>query len=237
MKSYTGALALLAAATCSTTTAFIPPTGTSTSSSMMTHTRVYSEATPAPPAPETPAPEAAPPAPKKVIEMSQSLPFLTRPENLDGYVGDVGFDPFGFAKYIDVKFLREAELKHGRVAMLAFVGFLFTEFIRLPGEIHNEINSVKAFTHVGAQPLWQIFLFCGFLEWTTNKGKMTMLDMFEDSDRVPGDLGFDPMGFSKNPANRQKYQLAELKNGRLAMIAIGGLIHHNFVTGHGTFNY
>jgi len=200
-------------------------------------TRVYSEATPAPPAPETPTPEAPvePPAPK--IEMSQSLPFLTRPENLDGYVGDVGFDPFGFASYLDVKFLREAELKHGRVAMLAFVGFLFTEFIRLPGEIHNEINSVKAFAHVGPQPLWQIFLFCGFLEWTTNKGKMTMLDMFEDSDRVPGDLNFDPMGFSKNPANRQKYQLAELKNGRLAMIAIGGLIHHNFVTGHGTFNY
>jgi len=233
MKSYTGALALLAA-TCSTTSAFIPPTTSSMSTSM---TRVYSEATPAPPAPETPTPEAPvePPAPK--IEMSQSLPFLTRPENLDGYVGDVGFDPFGFASYLDVKFLREAELKHGRVAMLAFAGFLFTEFIRLPGEIHNEINSVKAFAHVGPQPLWQIFLFCGFLEWTTNKGKMTMLDMFEDSDRVPGDLNFDPMGFSKNPANRQKYQLAELKNGRLAMIAIGGLIHHNFVTGHGTINY
>merc|ERR1719230_2514931 len=126
MKSYTGALALLAA----------------TSSSMSTSmTRVYSEATPAPPAPETPEAPVEPPAPK--IEMSQSLPFLTRPENLDGYVGDVGFDPFGFASYLDIKFLREAELKHGRVAMLAFVGFLFTEFIRLPGEIHNEINSVK----------------------------------------------------------------------------------------------
>jgi hypothetical protein len=234
MKSYTSALALLAA-TCSTTTAFIPSTTSIPSTSL---TRVYSEAAPTPtPAAPTPTPEepVAPPAPK--IEYSASIPFLTKPKNLDGYVGDVGFDPFCIAENLDIKFMREAELKHGRIAMLAFVGFLFTEFIRLPGEMHNEINSVKAFTHVGPQPLLQIFLFCGVMEWITNKGKMTMQDMFEDADRVPGDLAFDPMGLSKNPANRQKYQLAELKNGRLAMIAIGGLIHHNFVTGHGTFNY
>ena len=69
MKSYTGALALLAA-TCSTTSAFIPPTTSSMSTSM---TRVYSEATPAPPAPETPeAPVAAP-----KIEFSVHIYYLT----------------------------------------------------------------------------------------------------------------------------------------------------------------
>ena len=68
------------------------------------------------------------------------MPFLPRPINLDGsYVGDVGFDPFylssipkNFAGFIQppsweevegistLYWMREAELKHGRVAMLAW---------------------------------------------------------------------------------------------------------------------
>jgi hypothetical protein len=31
----------------------------------------------------------------------------------------------------------------------------------------------------------------------------------------------DPLGFGKDPAKRERYALSELKNGRLAMIAIG----------------
>ena len=40
--------------------------------------------------------------------------------------GNAEFDPIGFSEYYDVKFLREAELKHGRVSMLAVVGWLTT---------------------------------------------------------------------------------------------------------------
>jgi hypothetical protein len=40
--------------------------------------------------------------------------------------GNAEFDPIGFSDYYDVKFLREAELKHGRVSMLAVVGWLTT---------------------------------------------------------------------------------------------------------------
>ncbi len=49
-------------------------------------------------------------------------------------VGDVGFDPLGFTTKYDIKWLREAELKHGRVSMLAAFGCLFQEFIHLPFE-------------------------------------------------------------------------------------------------------
>ncbi|EJK51776.1 hypothetical protein THAOC_29025, partial [Thalassiosira oceanica] len=59
-----------------------------------------------------------------------------------------------------------------------------------------------------------------------------METMFEDPDRVPGDLGFAVnrlAGKSEEEVNKLKLQ--ELKNGRLAMLAIGGMIHHNFVTG------
>lgn len=50
--------------------------------------------------------------------MSQSLPFMARPTFLDGSMaGDVGFDPFGFAKSeSDLMNYREAEVKHARLA-------------------------------------------------------------------------------------------------------------------------
>jgi hypothetical protein len=41
------------------------------------------------------------------------VPFLLKPKNLDGYVGDVGFDPLSLAEWFDIRWLREAELKNG----------------------------------------------------------------------------------------------------------------------------
>merc|ERR1719272_1113862 len=54
---------------------------------------------------------------------STALPFLESPPNCEGYVGNAGFDPFRFSDFAPVDFLREAELKHGRIAMLAWVGY------------------------------------------------------------------------------------------------------------------
>jgi hypothetical protein len=57
---------------------------------------------------------------KSLPKMSESLPFMLRPQALDGSMaGDVGFDPFGFAKTKeDLMYYREAEIKHARLAML-----------------------------------------------------------------------------------------------------------------------
>lgn len=64
---------------------------------------------------------------------SESVPFLKQPAMLDGTLaGDVGFDPLGFSDIFDVKVLREAELKHGRIAMLAVLGWLVQEKTVLP---------------------------------------------------------------------------------------------------------
>merc|ERR1719410_2953318 len=89
----------------------------------------------------------------------------------------------------------------------------------------------------GVGAMMQLIFGIGIWEFLTNNGKVTMLDMFDDPERVPGDLGFDPMGLAKNltPEQMEKRQLQELKNGRLAMLAIGGMIHHNFVTGEPLF--
>ena len=38
--------------------------------------------------------------------------------------GYAGFDPLGFSDYYDIKWLQEAEIKHGRICMLAAVGMV-----------------------------------------------------------------------------------------------------------------
>eukprot|EP00612_Vaucheria_litorea_P005946 CAMPEP_0171461536 /NCGR_PEP_ID=MMETSP0945-20130129/5943_1 /TAXON_ID=109269 /ORGANISM="Vaucheria litorea, Strain CCMP2940" /LENGTH=172 /DNA_ID=CAMNT_0011987899 /DNA_START=332 /DNA_END=850 /DNA_ORIENTATION=+ len=165
-------------------------------------------------------------------EMSKSVPFLTKPSKLDGWVGNAEFDPFMISEYFPVEYLRESELKHGRVAMLAVVGFIVSEIIHLPGAAYQASNPVDAVSMVGAQPMLQIFAFCGFLESVFHKGKMTIEDMHANG-QVPGEFGFDPLGVSKDPAKEAKYKLSEIKNGRLAMLAISGLIHQSLITGHG----
>merc|ERR1719171_2842597 len=75
---------------------------------------------------------AAPAVSPKVsmVEYSASIPFLKKPPALDGSMaGDVGFDPLGFTTTItelggDLNYVREAELMHGRQAMLACVGMV-----------------------------------------------------------------------------------------------------------------
>jgi len=164
------------------------------------------------------------------------MPFLLAPKNTAGWVGDAGFDPLGFSDYFDMKWLRESEIKHGRASMLATLGFVLQQFVTLPGMTHVD-DSTLAPAAAGISPMLQIVVGLGILEWWSNKGKVTMEDMFEDSSRVPGDLGFDPLGFSKNKSKEEmeKLQLQEIKNGRLAMLAIGGMIHHNWVTGEPLF--
>jgi hypothetical protein len=144
--------------------------------------------------------------------MSKSMPFLLKPKNLDGYVGNVGFDPLGFSDYFDMKWLRESELKHCRAAMLATVGFMVQQFITLPGMTHVD-DSNLAPAAAGISPMLQIVFGMGAVEFWTNNGKVTMMDMFEDPNRVPGNLGFDPMGMSKGKSAEQmeEMQMKELK--------------------------
>ena len=42
-------------------------------------------------------------------------------------VGNVDFDPLGLSSPNNIKWMREAELKHGRICMLATIGMVFQE--------------------------------------------------------------------------------------------------------------
>ena len=48
---------------------------------------------------------------------------------------------------------------------------------------------------------------------------------------VPGDIGFDPLGlYDKRNNDKESMQTAEIKNGRLAMIAITSYVIQELVT-------
>jgi len=170
---------------------------------------------------------AAPPAPPAAVEYSESLPFLVKRPQLKGYVGDVGFDPIGFSEILPMDWLREAELKHCRVSMLAFVGFIFTDFYHFPGFDYTTLEAHDACVASGAMS--QLLLWLGLLEVISTIGIDQML---RGSGRAPGDYGFDPIGFSTDPAKLADLQMKELANGRLAMFAFGGVVTQAVLTGH-----
>lgn len=185
-------------------------------------------------------------------ERSASLPWLPRAKALDGsYVGDVGFDPFylssipkNFAGFIQppsweetegidtIYWMREAELKHGRVAMLAWFGWLATDgafgiMLRFPGDIYsveNIPNSYSAHDILVEQGSMSFLLLAvGFIEFCTGAALVQVSK--GELDREAGDFNLDPLQFlkgkSKEASDRTKTQ--ELLNGRLAMLAFGAV--------------
>merc|ERR1711862_1024182 len=148
-------------------------------------------------------------------------------------ISSVNFDPAGFADNEEwLPWYREAELKHGRAAMLATVGFVVPEFVRIPGEQFSFEAIPKVIDAHDALPqsMIQILLWISFLEACSIPAYTNM----NNYDRRPGDFGFDPLGlYPTDPEKQREMQLKELKNGRLAMISLGGMISGAIITGKG----
>lgn len=145
------------------------------------------------------------------------------------------FDPAKLSDGISQEkfdYYRLAELKHGRAAMLATVGLVVPEFMRVPGEQFSFESIPKVIDAHDALPdsMIQIFGWISFIEACS----IPALANMNEYDRRPGDFSFDPLGLYPTTEEKQKeMQLAELKNGRLAMIAIGGMITGTAITGNG----
>jgi hypothetical protein len=186
------------------------------------------------------AEEVAVPTSSGLSEMSTALPFMARPAALDGTLaGDVGFDPFGFAKSkADLMNYREAEVKHARLAMLAAAGWpiseLFDKKIALTLGLQPVVDSadrVPSLLNGGLGKISPIY-------WIAVIAGAAVIDLYgiNKSEKagpnyIPGDLGFDPLGvYPKEAEGQMRMQLAEIKNGRLAMIAIFAFAVQEFVT-------
>jgi len=145
--------------------------------------------------------------------------------------GDVGFDPLGLSNIddvgIDLYWLREAEIKHCRVAMMAVVGILNVElFGPAPGcEAATAKCQMDAFWQIWnshpqyiAAGLIMIMMIEAVSGIATTTGR-------ESGEREPGYFGLDPLGFMKgDPAKAEKLKAQEIANGRLAMWAAMGLL-------------
>jgi len=156
-------------------------------------------------------------------------------------VGPFGFfDPFGFCEDDDmtegrVRYFREVEVKHGRVAMLAAVGFVVGEGFHPLWGGDIDVPSYVAFQMTPLQTFWPTVVgSIGVLEFfsiTTIEGVEVKPTFGDGSPRTPGDFFFDPLGLKPtDPAQLLEMQNKELNNGRLAMIAIAGMVAQELVT-------
>merc|ERR1711957_1019239 len=130
------------------------------------------------------------------------------------------FDPLGFSKGDESNFrnLRAAEIKHGRVAMMAAVGAVAQHYLKLPGFENVPAGLSAVATEPGAYGFTALLVVAGALElgvWTESPSKQ------------PGNFG-DPLGLNQYTEDvREK----EINNGRMAMFAAFGIVSAELFTG------
>jgi len=164
--------------------------------------------------------------PPTTHDKSKAIPFIDKPLHLDGsYIGDAGFDPFNLGKS-DLKKQRIAEIKHGRLAMLASVGWplaeLYDQKIANFWGLEDKLTSgglVPSILNGGLDKInpfyWLFVLTIGaFFE-------LNSMDLSDD-ELSNGNTNFDILNFSEKISKEQieGYHLAEIKHGRLAMLAV-----------------
>eukprot|EP00411_Alexandrium_monilatum_P026235 CAMPEP_0175333562 /NCGR_PEP_ID=MMETSP0095-20121207/2345_1 /TAXON_ID=311494 /ORGANISM="Alexandrium monilatum, Strain CCMP3105" /LENGTH=309 /DNA_ID=CAMNT_0016630861 /DNA_START=67 /DNA_END=996 /DNA_ORIENTATION=- len=147
------------------------------------------------------------------------------------------WDPLGLCDDGDeavFKRRRAVEIKHGRISMLATIGYIAPEYFRFPGYLSPSLglkfsdvpNGFGAFSKVPLLGWAQIVIFAGMME-----------GRFIENETEPGNYGFGNLGACgllgpvADPAERARKLNAEIANGRLAMFAIIALFFQNGVTG------
>jgi len=183
-----------------------------------------------------------------------SMAFIDSLEGLSEEVGNEIWDPLGIGASVGdeaMMWFRASELKHGRVAMAANVGYLLgAAGITFPGEIAkgvtfasvNEDGVFNAWSHVPEAGQLQILITILALETATESKKPHYM-----RGGVPGRIDplpydgiqglwapkiklWDPLNLlgALTPEQKARKRKAELKNGRLAMIGMMSyLIGHN----------
>ena len=188
------------------------------------------------------APQAPPTVePQMVARMGRTAAKKEFGYGLPGGANILGeFDPLNLMEgksKLEVYRLREAELTHGRVAMLASLGFLVQEKFHplFSGDGGPAIDQVPQLppwlwavmtAGIGAAEFYRISVGYSPLDPELNKAESALKPGY-----YPGDIGFDPLGLKPtDPAEFREMQEKELAHGRLAMIASAGFLAQEAVT-------
>eukprot|EP00929_Paragymnodinium_shiwhaense_P106061 TRINITY_DN71159_c0_g1_i1.p1 TRINITY_DN71159_c0_g1~~TRINITY_DN71159_c0_g1_i1.p1 ORF type:complete len:271 (+),score=49.71 TRINITY_DN71159_c0_g1_i1:71-883(+) len=156
-------------------------------------------------------------------------------EDEPGVQPPLGFwDPMGFTDeggQAAFRRRRSVEFKHGRISMLATMGYITPELVgKWPGYLspsmgvkYSDIpNGLGALLKVPSLGWVQILTFFGFVEYSGG---------FEDyRTGTPGDYGWKVLTSSDSTERRRKLD-ADLANGRLAMVAIMAMLFQDGLTG------
>jgi len=155
-----------------------------------------------------------------------------------------------------IGFLRHAEIKHGRVAMFAFVGYIVhANGIKFPWAMQMDgtpfptgTNPPQLWDEVSDSAKWQIFSLIAFLEFWSELSTPNHThymkggkpgdypDFVSGPDGIPHPVPFnlyDPFRLSKNKSEESKARglKAEINNGRLAMLGIFGFLSEQTIPG------
>lgn len=158
-----------------------------------------------------------------------------------------------------IGFLRHAEIKHGRVAMFAFVGYVVQSNFHWPWPMKldgtpfpsTELSPPEQWAALPIESKHQILTLIGFLEiYSELASSVTEEGVYQPhymkggkpgafpafGNTVPHPVPFnlyDPFGLSKNRSEEAKARglVAEINNGRLAMLGIFGFLLEQTIPG------
>jgi hypothetical protein len=169
-------------------------------------------------------------APVQQTKLSTTSLSAWKDDNIIGITAPVGFwDPMGLSvgkSDETMNYYREAELKNGRVAMAACLGWFITAGGTHPafdGKLSSDpLEAAKELPFVA----WlQFILGCGAIEWLGEKIK-------ERPGYVPGDILGASYWVDNSDQGWVDYQNKEINNGRLAMLAFLGILTQDILYGN-----